>query len=135
MTRTLIATFGLSILLAAGCASTQYAEETSAEMGFADWDADRNGMIASNEFQTGYAQNGWFGEVDRDGNGMLTNEEFSMASNGWGLDGNAFATWDMNRDGMIDNSEFGMGAFTTWDRNRDSMLDDGEFMAGQGWFD
>ncbi|GHA72596.1 hypothetical protein [Cognatilysobacter bugurensis] len=135
MKRTLFTTLGLSILLATGCASTQYAEDTSADVGFADWDADRNGMIADAEFRAGFTQNGWFNELDRDRDGRVTNEEFGMASTGWGLDGNAFATWDTNRDGVLDDGEFGTGAFSTWDRNRDSMLDDSEFAAGEGWFD
>lgn len=135
MKRTLLTTLGLSVLLATGCASTGYAEDTSADMGFMDWDADRDGMVARSEFQTGYVQNGWFNDVDRNRDGMLTNDEFAAASAGWSIDGNAFATWDANRDGMIDSNEFGMGTFSTWDRNRDGMLDENEFVAGDGWFD
>lgn len=135
MNNKMMAALGLSVLLASGCASTEGMQYAETNNGFSQWDRDRNGMIANDEFRAGFSQNTAFNEWDTDRNGMLSDQEFATASTGWGLDANAFGTWDVNRDGMLDNNEFGTGAFSAWDRNRDGMLDDNEFGVGMGWLD
>ncbi|MFC0676287.1 hypothetical protein ACFFGH_00295 [Lysobacter korlensis] len=135
MNKKIMAALGLSVLLASGCASTEGMQYAETNNGFAQWDRDRNGMIANDEFRAGFTQNASFNEWDTDRNGMLSDQEFGVASAEWGIGADSFGVWDANRDGMLDNNEFGIGAFSTWDHDRDGFLNDDEFGVGMGWFD
>ncbi|MFC0677647.1 hypothetical protein ACFFGH_07295 [Lysobacter korlensis] len=131
---TRLATLGLAVILASGCAAMPFGLG-DADVGFAEWDMDGNGLIGNDEFRMGFDKQDWFDVLDKDNNNMLSNGEFASASAGWGLDSNAFVNWDANRDGVLSDDEFGEGAFGVWDKNDDGLLDDDEFGFGVDWFD
>lgn len=107
---------------------------------FGRWDASRDGMIDTNEFNTGFTQGNWFHDWDADNDGMLNETEFQTVNAGWGdapggIDENGFFdTWDADEDGLIDNDEFNAGAYSAWDMDSNNMIDTNEYNAGANWF-
>jgi hypothetical protein len=68
-----------------------------AQEAFGDWDGNGNGVIDSNEFATGFGDNGVY-------------------------DG-----WDANSDGSLSEDEFNDGVFGAYDRNDNDTLEEPEF--------
>ncbi len=119
--------------LATGCASGTMSMG-EADLGFAEWDMDGNGLVGNDEFRMGFQNNNWFDEWDSDRDGRLADNEFRPLAAGWGIGPEMFPTWDMNQDGFLDEREIGDGMFTEWDANDDMMLDDNEFGIGMDRF-
>lgn len=134
-------------------------ETTTPVAGFEQWDADRSGSLASNEFggwvrdggvfnrwsggDTGIDTNefgaGALGLWDRDRDSRVTETEWNDGVRGWYDDDSygAFGDWDVNDDTFLDAGEIGGGfertnRWSAWDTNRNSMLEENEF--GEGAF-
>lgn len=124
---------GLAALLALGLGATAPA---FAQSMFDDWDVNRDGMLDSNEFRTGFNNGDWFGDWDRDRDRRLSRDEFGVEAANWCLDDDdgVFNLWDGDDDGFLTSDEFADGAFGQWDRNRDSLLSDDEYDEGINWF-
>ncbi|MDQ1900236.1 hypothetical protein RAH32_07250 [Paracoccus sp. WLY502] len=87
------------------------AEPAEDVIGFEAWDIDGDGIILSNEFQTGFQTWGTFGEFDTTADGGVTKEELSEG---------IFARYDDDDDGLIEEPELAdigddMGDEGLWD--------------------
>lgn len=95
---------------------------------FEDWNTNDDEMIDTNEFNEGFASNGYYDDWDVNDDALLDNDEFSE-----GL----YDTWDNNSDGIIDNDEWSYGfndefgdeysEFSAWDTDGNNEIDNNEF--------
>ena len=67
---------------------------------------------------------------DADRNGMLDESEFGAGSARSLGDIGDFAAWDADRSGALSEDEFYGGAYDVWDADRDGSLSEDEFGAG-----
>ena len=131
------------------------------DLGFTEYDMDRDTRLAQNEFTGWIGQTGlynrWnpdndvgitrdeFGEGtlglwDTDRDNRLTEAEWNEGVNRFYRDGGDYGTfgdWDLNDDNYLEANEIGEGFETTglfgeWDVNQDTYLDENEF--GEGLF-
>ncbi len=63
---------------------------------------------------------------DADGDGQLTEQEFNTGFENNGL----YDDWDANGDGSLSEDEFGSGLYDSWDANDDGWLSDDEWDSG-----
>jgi len=63
-----------------------------------EWDANADGLVDQEEFNTAWGDTGTYGAWDRDGDGSLTKEEFNA-----GL----YDGYDADDSGAIEEPEFG----------------------------
>lgn len=75
-----------------------------ADAALADWDANGNGALATDEVVAGVQGSDLWGQWDQDGSGALDRSEFDAA---------VFAAWDSNGDGFVDETEWGAN-FDYW---------------------
>lgn len=102
---------------------------------FKKWDADGDGTINSEEFNSSWDDNDFYGTWDEDGDGSLNENEWQQGvdtyySNidGWKKSKNRnFSTWDRNRNGTLDENEFRQGSYSTWDANGNNNIDENEY--------
>ena len=62
------------------------------------WDANADGVLAEDEFNTAFGEAGVYGEWDEDDDGALTQDEFG---------GGVFGLYDEDEDGAWSEEEFG----------------------------
>ncbi len=105
-------------------------------VGFADLDADGDGMLTEDEFAA--ARSAWFARHDADGDGMLSQDELNaaimenLARMVEKRSGAIIDRMDEDGDGMIAMDEIGMEhdpgrAFSRIDRDDDGMISESEF--------
>ena len=82
----------LAATLAGG--TTVYAEEN----GFGEWDADGSGDISSEEFDTGFDDEGLYSDWDSDGDGALSEDEYGEG---------VYSSYDEDEDGAWSEEEYG----------------------------
>lgn len=85
---------GVALATALAGGTTVYAEEND----FAGWDTDTSGDISSEEWDTGFDDEGVYSEWDSDGDGSLTEDEY-----GEGI----YGGYDEDGDGALNEEEFG----------------------------
>ena len=103
---------------------------------YSTWDADNDLRITEREFEAGADR--WFGEDfetafsdwDADGDGVINQRDFAE---NWDRD--YYAEWDVNRDEMLDEQEFGSGVYETADLDSDQVITIEEEGWFEGWFD
>lgn len=82
----------------------QETEYTAVGETFGNWDLDSDGGLTSEEFNTGWTNQGWsdsegaFASFDNNGDGLLDNDEF-FSNEEW-------AEWDADSNGVLDNNEW-----------------------------
>lgn len=124
---------GASLLLMSACNTVEGVGE------------DMQSVAVALDPNASYAPCGTYGAIDRDNNGVLTRAEWDDYRVG------AFAGWDTNRDGRIDQREFGScwyggGFYTAYDRNawpafwkgfdlnRDGYIGPHEYYSSAAWY-
>ena len=98
---------------------------------FSDWDADGNGALSQEEWNTGWENEGAFDTWDSDDDGLLSQNEFETGIG----DGEAFADnddfgydlWDTDGDGLLDSDEVNEGFYNTYDENSDNVIEEPEY--------
>ena len=121
------------------------------------WDADADGALASDEFETGlygtiagddgeltedefgegfgrlygegYESQYAFSDFDADMDGVVTETEFSGA-----YEAGLYNEWDANADATLTLDEYNRGWFGTLDANRDARITQEEYQPYEGWF-
>lgn len=110
-----------SALLAAGPAAAQ---------GFAEWDADGDGVLAQEEWDAGVASSSLFDNWDADGDGTITATEYESGLFGWFDDDGdgalSVAEWDAGVDAWYGEEavDFDVAA---WDDDGDGTITEAEF--------
>lgn len=115
MHRTIVQLAGL-----AAVALTLSAAPGLAASAFEVWDADGDGALDQDEFETGMEQIGAFGLFDQDDDEWLDEGEFRDVGVG---NGNLFDEWDLNDNHFLDENEFLTGVFGHYDAEGDGRLD------------
>lgn len=138
---------------------TEVGQEVS-ELPYADWDADGDDRLASDEFGGWARERAGWADWNTDNDGTVGEEEFAGAVLGIWDDNDddllteqewnenvgdwidpdrsgEFTQWDANADGAIDRMELQQGFaridfFGDWDLNDDDGVDENEF--GEGLF-
>lgn len=82
-----------AIALALGLA----AAPAMAQDDWSAWDANSDGLIDNEEFNTGFGENDVYGTWDSDGDGSLTEDEFNTG---------VFNSYDEDGDGSLNEEEF-----------------------------
>lgn len=131
---------------AATLALALMAAPAAAQQAFGDWDANADASIDTEEWNTGWANQGLTGDIDADGDGSIARTEFEEAigdetafNERFGE--TAFDDWDANDDDMLTDEEFGAGVYGAYDADASGTLDEEEFatygddMGEDGLFD
>ncbi|MEO3433870.1 hypothetical protein [Inquilinus sp. CAU 1745] len=69
-----------------------------AQEAYDDWDADANGTLEMEEFNTGFYDNGVFDSWDMDDDGLLSEDEFGEG---------VYNGYDVDDSGVLEEPEFG----------------------------
>lgn len=96
---------------------------------FRNTDADRDDGISEEEWNTGFAgmYGAWndddFATFDADADGSLSNDEWNtaFAESDW------FTTYDADADTFVTEDEWNTGLFGDWDTNDDDVIDEDEY--------
>ena len=98
-------------------------------MTYAILDSDNNKLLVENEWKFGYDYyfNGYvvndFWVYDIDGDGYISYAEYMQALS----DTDYYMTWDIDRDNYLDEFELANAVFDTWDVNDNGILNQSEF--------
>ena len=99
---------------------------------FGVWDANANGFLDQNEFGANWAGTGTFGVWDANDDGFLDENEWGVGVGNNAAEFGLFDDWDTDNDNRLAVSEFGVGSFGVFDDNRDGLIDNTEWGAGIG---
>lgn len=104
----------------AGITSDEYRDGV-----FTSYDVDRNNMIDEREY--GYLGRSFgerdIKEYDADGDGMLNRDEYNTYYDRSGV----YRRYDANSDGLLDENEYRAGSLYSYDRNYDNEIGEDEF--------
>ncbi|WP_407294041.1 hypothetical protein [Stutzerimonas zhaodongensis] len=84
-----------------------------------------------------FAQDGDFGVWDKDNSGVITMGEWDTGFD----DENLLTNWDSNKDGMLDDNEYGEGIYNAYDADGSGDWNEEEYNAFRddagdgGWLD
>ena len=68
------------------------------------------------------------GEWDADGDGAVSEEEFNTGwDSGFGEGEDAFSTWDEDGDGALSQEEYDAGVFGSYDDDNSGVIEEPEF--------
>jgi hypothetical protein len=100
--------------------------------GFADWDANQDKMLDTNEFNTILSDHDYYNQWDANTDTRIDENEWNTGMTGNYPDFNAdthgrFDDWDMNNDGFLDQDEYSEGTFNLWDEDKDGFINDQEY--------
>ena len=117
-------------LAVAACAPTMDPGAGLEPGAFGVWDANDDGFLDTNEFGANWAGTGTLGVWDANDDGFLDENEWGVGvGNNTGEFG-LFDDWDIDNDNRLAVNEFGPGSFGVFDDNRDGLIDDNEWGAG-----
>lgn len=123
------------LLLAFGIFSCRASEEGA----YANWDADRDARLDTNEFGTAWGESGYFDRWDANQDDFIDENEWNAGRNNFMADYNesefgAFSDWDADDDSMLAENEFRDGVFDTYDADNDNYWTDTEYGTWWGTF-
>lgn len=97
---------------------------------FSDWDANDDGYLTVNEFQTGTDTATWWDDWDVDNDTYLSEDEFGSAFGDYAwYDEGLYDEWDADDDQLLSEEEWQTGVYDVWDADADQQLAENEFDA------
>jgi Ca2+-binding EF-hand superfamily protein len=108
-----------------GYETQEQAQRMRATPPLSELDADGDGRVTQQEFQTYARQQAVFDRWDEDRDGSLGRGEFDAI--GFDRETGDFAAWDEDGDGSLDADEFFRSFFRSFDDNEDGHWDDGDW--------
>ncbi|MEM7490334.1 MAG: hypothetical protein AAF390_14530 [Pseudomonadota bacterium] len=124
--------------LTAGALVAALATSASAQIVLQSWDIDGDGELTGAEFRGLFNDNPTLAALDADSDGMVTEGEYEAF-----FDANvefadtmlatrSFADWDLNSDGLVEDTEFETGYLTIYDADGSGTIDEAEFTTVTG---
>jgi Ca2+-binding EF-hand superfamily protein len=128
-------------LFAATALSLALAAPASAQIVLQSWDVDGDGELTGAEFRGLFNDNPTIAAIDGDGDGILTEAEYDaffeqnveFADTSFGSYG--FASWDLDSDGLVQDTELQQGFLTIYDADGNGTIDKSEFTTVTGEID
>lgn len=123
------------ILLLFGFISCRAADEGA----YANWDADSDARLDTNEFGTAWGEAGYYDRWDANQDNFIDENEWNAGRNEF-MEGynetefGAFGDWDTDDDNLLAENELRDGVFGVYDANNDNYWDDTEYGTWWGTF-
>ena len=124
-------TLGFGAALAVGaCAPAADPAVGLEPAAFGVWDANADGFLNPAEFGANWVGTGTFGVWDANDDGFLDENEWRVGVGNDAAEFGLFDDWDTDNDNRLAVNEFGVGSFGVFDDNRDGLIDNTEWGAG-----
>ncbi|GGK54687.1 hypothetical protein [Salinarimonas ramus] len=138
----------IRLLAVAGFATSLMMTSAIAQEAFSDWDADGNGSISMEEFETNFGgDTGVFYSWDTNDDNSIGPDELSagLGDNATAFNerfgDDAFTEWDEDADGMLTETEFNEGVYAGYDADDSGVIEEPEYgdlgddVGDEGFFD
>jgi hypothetical protein len=112
-------------------------DDLNDEVGFDAFDLDNDNMLDQDEFRAAYEDYNYFENWDTDDDDDLDETEWQSGLDTYVPDYDAtqdgiYTDWDLDNDGVLDNTELEDNVFDIYDEDDDDFLDEVEF---DEWFE
>ncbi|MEM8849919.1 MAG: hypothetical protein AAGE03_07765 [Pseudomonadota bacterium] len=125
-------------LLTASALTLAMASAASAQIVLQSWDIDGDGELTGAEFRNLFNDNPTLAAIDADSDGMVTEGEYdaffgaNVQFADTMLGTYTFDDWDLNSDGLVEQTEFETGYLTIYDTDGSGTISETEFTTVTG---